>query len=935
MPDLRDRLAAALSPRYLVDRELASGGMGVVFLGRDPTLGREVAIKVLPPERANAVAVERFLRETRLLAQLAHPNIVPIYDAQHAGELLWFVMPRIRGETLAQHIARGPLPVAEVVRIGTDLLRALEHAHAQGVIHRDIKPANVFVEGEQALLADFGIALLDDSHSDTLTGSGQVVGTKRYLSPEQRAGVEATDRSDLFALGVTLYEAATGRRWDHTDSTATATWRTLPRPLRRALQGALQPDPARRWRDAASFRRALTDIGQLTTRRVAILAGIAGVATLAVFSARTAVTSAPTARARAAMVVLPFGRTSESLGRDLARYTSLPIEFALDGILPFASVDQLTLASARRLSDRVVTGELVVRDGVMDALIITVYRADGRPLDDIRVPGDTATAVAWGRAAADSLVSRLFPTRLVEFRDLAGTHPNRAALDAYFEGQRLFQAGSWHDAEERFATAERIDSTLEQATWHKLIARQWQALPFKAELAQLADRIGPDRGVLSGLLAAQLEPDLERRMVRYDSLAKAFPNAPMVRQMQANELFGRGPLIGRPLSEGIEAFRLAGQEIPELDQPNTYTQTVWGAVRIGEERLARQQLALRHAPTGDEWGKLLWLAVNGRFRRWLAVPAREFMLRTADSATVATLHRAVRIGLDVDNPLDQRAIATWLENHATSDRERGNAIAAQATAMLLLGQPLRAIQQLDRGSRLVHSDPGFRLQRWEWRVLLPLLPGAPIILPDSSRATGREGLRQIPDTSAYWPRAVWALTVDAMAREDLREQDSLMTLLRTRSAHRWIADMVTFAESFAAGRRGQPDSALQLSQRIRRDLPDSEVGLRGPLVRALVYLNRGAWQVALNRPAAAEREWIWHENNDIPSRPDGEPHQGELDAALSAVARLLRAEGMPRLDRQTEACELLSRVHTLWRDAEPSFTALKARVGDARVACPR
>lgn len=262
-------------------------------------------------------------------------------------------------------------------------------------------------------------------------------------------------------------------------------------------------------------------------------------------------------------------------------------------------------------------------------------------------------------------------------------------------------------------------------------------------------------------------------------------------------------------------------------------------------------------------------------------------------------------------------------------------MAAQATAMLLLGQPLRAIQQLDRCSKLVHDDPGLRLQRWEWRVLLPLLPGAPIVLPDSSRATGREGLRQIPDTSAYWPRAAWTLAVDAIARDDFREQDSLMTLLRARSAQRWTADMVAFAVSFAAGRRDQPDSALQLSRRIRRDLPDSEVGLRGPLVRAMVYLNRGAWQAALNRPVAADSEWIWHENNDIPSRPEGEPHQGELDAALSAVARLLRAEGMPSLDRQTEACRLLSRVHTLWRDAEPSFTALKARVSDARVACPR
>ncbi|HEY8062605.1 MAG TPA: protein kinase, partial [Gemmatimonadales bacterium] len=104
MHDLRDRLAAALAPRYIVDRELAAGGMGVVFLGRDPVLGREVAIKVLPPEHATAIAVERFLREARLLARLAHPHIVTILEANQQGGLLWFVMPLIEGDTLAARL---------------------------------------------------------------------------------------------------------------------------------------------------------------------------------------------------------------------------------------------------------------------------------------------------------------------------------------------------------------------------------------------------------------------------------------------------------------------------------------------------------------------------------------------------------------------------------------------------------------------------------------------------------------------------------------------------------------------------------------------------------------------------------------------------------------------------------------------------------------
>ena len=237
MSDLRDRLAAALAPRYIVDREFAAGGMGTVYLGRDPTLGREVAVKVLPPERATAVAVERFLREARVLARLAHPHIVTILEAQQADGLLWYVMPRMDGDTLAHRIAIGPLPPNELRRLGLDLLGALEHAHKHGVIHRDIKPANVFLQSGRGMLADFGVALFDSPHEDTLTAPDQVVGTLRYMAPEQSAGGEATERSDLYSLAVTLFEAATGRRWDATAAGEPRTWRGLSPPLSRTQGG--------------------------------------------------------------------------------------------------------------------------------------------------------------------------------------------------------------------------------------------------------------------------------------------------------------------------------------------------------------------------------------------------------------------------------------------------------------------------------------------------------------------------------------------------------------------------------------------------------------------------------------------------------------------------------------------------------------------------
>jgi hypothetical protein len=932
MPELRTRLASAVAPRYTVDRELASGGMGMVFVGRDPVLDRDVAIKVLPPERATAVAVERFLREARLLAQLAHPHIVPVFEAQQGDGLFWFVMPLMRGETLAHRIASGPLAAGEVRRIGLDLLDALEHAHAQGVVHRDLKPSNIFLDGGHALLADFGVALLETADADTLTGTDQLVGTLRYMAPEQRSGSDATPRSDIYSLGVTLFEAATGKRWEASDASASRAWRAMPPSLGRALRGALHADPDRRWPDAAAFRRALAGGHRWTVRRSAIAGLAVVVLLLAGMAIRDRLATSPTSSRRAALVVLSFSG-SDSTAKVLARYTSQWIEFSAIRVLPGARVGKMTMDSGLRVAERVVTGRVTVTNDTSAIVDAQVYDSTGAALDLLRVPGNPHDPASWGRAVAEAIVARLFPTELTEFQQLSRTEPNRRALDAYREGQRLFQSGRWQESEAKFAEAEQADSGLLRARWQELIARQWQSLPFKNELAQLSARTGQMQEPFPRLLRAQMELDLVHRLALFDSLVREYPNYSMVREMAANELFSRGPLVGRPLRDGIEAFRRAAQEIPDLDQANTYTQTIWGAVRLGDERLAREQLALRHAPKNDEWTSILWLAVNGRFRRWLAVPARELILVTADSSYRTTLSRAVRMGLDVDDPWDQEAIGRYLERHATSDSARANALAAQATALLLTGQPLEALRRLDRGASAAPHNRDYQLQRGEWRLLLPLLPGAPIALPETTRDSGRQLLRAVAASDSLWPRAAWALAVDAIARHANGERDSLLALLRARSGVTWIADLTAFADAIRLATDSHLDSALVLSQRIHRMPDDAETGLRGPLVRALVYLYRGTWRSEQGDAAGAEAEWLWHENNDIAGKPQGAPEQGEIDAALSGVARLLRATNLSMIDRQAEGCALLDRVNALWHNAEAPMQRLQVRVAEARTKC--
>jgi serine/threonine-protein kinase len=206
-------LQQAVAGRYSLDRELGRGGMGVVFLARDVALDRLVAIKLLPPALAGTDALRaRFLAEARMAAGLAHPHIVPIHAVEEHGDLAFYVMGYVDGETLGERVrARGPLPAGEVMRVVQEVAWALGHAHARGVVHRDVKPDNILLERGtgRALVTDFGIA--HATAAVTTPTGGVAMGTPQYMSPEHAAGAPADARSDLYSLGVTAFLALTGR----------------------------------------------------------------------------------------------------------------------------------------------------------------------------------------------------------------------------------------------------------------------------------------------------------------------------------------------------------------------------------------------------------------------------------------------------------------------------------------------------------------------------------------------------------------------------------------------------------------------------------------------------------------------------------------------------------------------------------------------------
>jgi serine/threonine protein kinase len=277
---------------YRLVAPIGRGGMGVVYRAEDPRVGRQVAVKVMSAEAAARPGFrDRFLREARAQGRVEHDNVVPIYAADEEQGVAYLVMPLLRGQTLAARLKRGPLPLADAVRVARETAEGVAAAHKAGLIHQDIKPANIWLDDSgRARLMDFGLAC-EATHGGEPAAAGSVLGTPQYMAPEQCEGRPVDDRADLFSLGCVLYEMLTGRRpfrgidlatvLDEVRTAEPPEVRGVPPALAALIRSLLAKDPAARPSGARAVADALRRIEeQLVRWPRALIAALAAAACL-------------------------------------------------------------------------------------------------------------------------------------------------------------------------------------------------------------------------------------------------------------------------------------------------------------------------------------------------------------------------------------------------------------------------------------------------------------------------------------------------------------------------------------------------------------------------------------------------------------------------------------------------------------------------------
>ncbi len=612
-------LEAALSDRYRIERELGRGGMATVYLAHDLRHDRPVALKVLRPELAATLGPDRFLHEIRIAAVLQHPHILPVFDSGDAAGQLWYTMPYVEGQTLRERLLHErQLPLDDACRIALHVLSALEYAHSHGVIHRDVKPENILLEGDQAVVADLGIArAMSAVGEDRLTETGLSLGTPAYMSPEQACAEPNIDgRTDVYSLGCVLYEmlAAEPPYTGPTPQAIVARRLTEPPPrlrtirdvsesLEQAIHRALARSPADRFATAGDFARAITEAmtaapgaagsrpaAPAPRRRALKALGGALLLTLALGLAwiayrRSATAVLPVSATRVA--VLPFAVRGSGSFSYLAEGMVDLLSRDLDGAGELRTIDAGTIltAVARNSRDGVLDverGRAVARKvGAGLYVLGSIHAVGGRVRiqaalydgADTRAEAQTHVTVEGDSAQLFQLVDRLSAQLLVKrgkgpvsrlAETAAITTHSLVALKAYLDAERRLRAASLQPARldsaiTMFQQAVTEDSTFTLAQYRMAVAAGWANRPGMSTAAArraltLSDRLTERDRRLLTAYVDFRQGAANSAERQYRAILHDYPDDLEALFQLADVLHNYNPLRGRRRGEARELF---------------------------------------------------------------------------------------------------------------------------------------------------------------------------------------------------------------------------------------------------------------------------------------------------------------------------------------------------------------------------------------------
>jgi len=742
MADSRKSVQAALAHRYPIERELGRGGMATVYLARDLKHGRRVAIKVLHPELAATLGADRFVREIEIAARLNHPHILPLFDSGESDGYLYYVMPYIEGESLRDRLSReAAMPATEAVRITEQIASAITHAHERGVIHRDIKPENILLAGDQAIVADFGIArAVELAGAERMTHTGMAIGTPAYMSPEQAFGSEELGTAtDVYALGCVVFEMLTGRTAFEGPTpqailakhaagevpSLRATAPEIPLTVERAVHRALAKAPGDRFGTATGFAEALstalTAEAQLAEarrmrwrrwRQGAI--AVTAVAALSFGGWWLAGTRGPPAIEH--LAVLPASNMTrdsaqddfvdgahEMLVRELQR-AGLPVN-ARQSALQYRGSEKSFRQIAQELGVDALIQPSIGRDA--DSVVVDVSLYDGR--SEVPLWSSTFSSRMEGVLDLYRDISRRIAERIgvvlsttAEARLAKRPATDQRAVEAVLRGQghlRRFNPQDLTIALQYFQSALNIDSTYAPA--HLGIAEVWV---YRAQAVLVS--------------AAEAEPHIEEGLARALELDPELARAHAVRA--AHIVWGHWDL-----DEGLAAYRHA----IAIDPNDAETQVFYGHLQMirgrWDEAVRQGELAVSLDPLNPMVIGLhgTILAMAGRPAEAIEVIQDMFDRNPGAAFGFGAMREALYAEGRYDEQLQlERQRLVDRGNQAAVDAldrgfaEGGYTGASKATAETMAAQPYALITGA-MGVALLYAQAGETEQAIDWLAL--------------------------------------------------------------------------------------------------------------------------------------------------------------------------------------------------------------------------